>query len=510
MKAAGDSAPRATTTSHAPRVIVSLRNADLIQGGHALLKDISWELRAGEHWGVVGTNGAGKTSFLRLIAGTASQPADRGERRYDFGFGTQRDAVEAQRYITLVGHELQDRYQRLDLNYTALEVVLSGIFRTDVPRREARPEELARATQLIERLGLTELAPRPFLELSRGEQRRVLIARALGFEPQVLVLDEPAAGLDTANRRTLHAMIEEVSHSTAIIYSAHEAHVLPHPINRVVHLSGGRIISAGVFEPSAPSAEAEDASPGVGATAGAPALETREKPASAPLIDIEHGEVWIGERRILTDLTWRLAPDEHWLVRGSNGSGKSTFLRLLHGQFRSATGGSIHWPALGDPRNIWVLRRNVAWVSPELQAAYLYPSTVHACVASGFESSIGLMRRPTKDEALWIEALLERFELTAFAKRSLPTLSYGQMRRVLIVRALVNKPRVLLLDEPWEGLDTPTLEMMHRYLIQIIAQGTQLVCASHVPRDLECFTHEMEINAGHIVRSERLATLSAR
>jgi molybdate transport system ATP-binding protein len=500
----------ASGSTHARRVIVSMRDVDVRTGGHTLLHRINWELAAGEHWGVVGGNGAGKTSFLRLVAGELSPPADSGARRYDFGFGVQRDAVAAQRYITLVGHELQDRYQRLGLDFTALEVVLSGVFRTDVPRREPKPPELARATELIERLGLTDLAPRPFLELSRGEQRRVLIARALGFAPQILILDEPAAGLDAATRNTLHAMIEELSHSTAVIYSAHEARNLPHPINRVAHLAAGRIVSQGPFTPSAaaPSGAAFEQRDRRARRDAAPVRDASAAPQTPPLISIEHGEVWIGERRVLTDLNWRLRAQEHWLIRGRNGSGKSTFLRLLHGQFRSATGGSIHWPALGDPRNIWVLRRKVAWVSPELQAAYLYPATVRGCVTSGFESSIGLMRRPTKDEATWVETLLERFELTALAERSLKTLSYGQMRRVLIVRALVNKPRVLLLDEPWEGLDTATLAMMHRYLVQIIAQGTQLVCASHVPRDFDCFTHELEIEDGRIVRTQRLSVRS--
>lgn len=503
-----DASEPSTPATDARRIIVSLRNVDVVSGGHTLLEKINWELAAGEHWGVVGANGAGKTSFLKLVAGELSPPAELGARRYEFGFGEQRDAVAAQRYITLVGHELQDRYQRLNLDFTAYEIVLSGVFRTDVPRRDATPDELARATELVERLGLSELAPRPFLELSRGEQRRVLIARALGFAPQVLILDEPAAGLDQGMREQLDAMIEEVAHSTAIVYSAHEASALPHPINHIVHLASGRITSQGPFTPTSNEARAHTV-PTSRPRGASYTTETIEDSDTSAVIAIDHGEVWIGERRVLCDLNWRLAPGQHWLVRGQNGSGKSTFLRLLHGQFRSATGGSIHWPALGDPKNIWVLRRKVAWVSPELQAAYLYPSTVRACAASGFESSIGLMRRPNKEEAEWLETLLERFELARFAERSLRTLSYGQMRRVLIVRALVNKPQVLLLDEPWEGLDSPTLAMMHDYLLQIIAQGTQLVCASHVPRDFDCFTHELEIRDGKIVRMQQLETFPA-
>ena len=86
-------------------------------------------------------------------------------------------------------------------------------------------------------------------------------------------------------------------------------------------------------------------------------------------------------------------------------------MRLLHGQLRPALGSEVRWPALGDPRNVWTLRRQVAWVSPELQAAYRYPTTVRECIASGFESSIGLTRRPNDEEARRVEELLEEFAL---------------------------------------------------------------------------------------------------
>jgi molybdate transport system ATP-binding protein len=490
----------ATSERRAGRPMIALRNADVVVGGHTVLHAIDWELHAGEHWGIVGANGSGKTSFLKLISGTLAPPVDRGTRRYDLGFGVQRDGVLVQQHITLLGHELQDRYRRLGWNFSVRDVVLSGVFRTDVPRAEATLADIERAERLLAELELGHLAGRPFLELSRGEQRRVLLARSLAFEPKILLLDEPAAGLDASMRQRLNHTIEQISRHVTIIYTAHELRDLPSVINRFARLIGGRIVASGPF--TGADREAPLSRPAAGRTATAPRPAQRTTGTGKPLIELEHVSVWIGERRLLDDLNWRLGADEHWLVRGTNGSGKSTFLRLLHGQFRSDTGGSISWPALGNPRNIWTLRRKVAWVSPELQAAYLFPSTVRACIASGFESSIGLMRRPTREEARWIDTLLERFELATFAERALTTLSYGQMRRVLIVRALVNKPRVLLLDEPWEGLDTPTLAMMHGYLEQIIAQGTQLVCASHVPRDLDCFTHELEIHDGRIARAD--------
>src|SRR6185503_8613503 len=161
----------------APAPLVRFEHVDVALEGVPILHDVSWQLARGEHWGIVGANGSGKSTLLGLIGGTVWPAPGSGERRYDFGAGTETDAVRARSEIVVVSHELQDRYARLNWNFAALDVVLSGIYRTDVPRRhpETRERKLALAT--MAELGVSVLAPRRFLELSRGEQRRVLIAR---------------------------------------------------------------------------------------------------------------------------------------------------------------------------------------------------------------------------------------------------------------------------------------------------------------------------------------------
>jgi molybdate transport system ATP-binding protein len=223
-----------------------------------------------------------------------------------------------------------------------------------------------------------------------------------------------------------------------------------------------------------------------------------------PLVEVAHADVWLGARHVLNDLNWRLEPGQQWLVTGANGSGKSSFLRLLHGQLRPALGSELRWPALGNPRNVWALRRQVAWVSPELQAGYRYPTTVRACIASGFESSIGQTRALRAEEIARVAELLAEFELNLLADRQLASLSYGQARRALIARALVNRPRLLLLDEPWEGLDASVAALFNGMLATIVAHGTHLVCASHLRTYREHFTHELVLEDGRILSAAKL------
>jgi molybdate transport system ATP-binding protein len=476
------------------RAMVRLDNVDVKIAGTTILRGIDWRLEAGACWGVIGANGSGKSTFLALVAGELWPAPHQGSRIYDFGRGAERDAVAARRAITLVGHELQDRFTRLDWNFRTEDIVLSGVVRTDIPRRNTRAADRNRVGALLEQLDLDHLASRRFLELSRGEQRRVLIARALAFEPRVLVLDEPASGLDASARADLNELIARAAATAAVVCSAHEAHDLPDVVSDVLVLAHGTIAARG---PRAQFALATHAT----VEHAAHSVEPRSRSSGPALVEIEHADVWLSGRRILEDLCWRLEAGEQWLIKGRNGAGKSTFLKLLHGQMRAARGGTVRWPALAQgvaPPNVWRLRRRIGYVSAELQAEYRYAATVRECIASGLDSSIGLTRRLTASEEDATRELLERFALTTFAARPLTTLSYGQMHRVLLARTLVNRPRLLLLDEPWQGLDAATRALVRRELEASMTSGLQVVCVSHTEATRLDYTNVAEIAAGRL------------
>jgi molybdate transport system ATP-binding protein len=217
-------------------VAFDLEGVTVLVDGRPVLDDVTWRVGTGEAWAVTGANGAGKSTLLRLLAGE-EQPALGTVRRLDLG--PRADRSEVARRVGQVSPELQARH-RLEASGEA--VVLSGSLGTvglaEAPTDEAR----ARAAATLDRLGLRHLAPRAFLSCSYGEQRLLLMARALAPGPEVLLLDEPMAGLDPGARAAMGAAIASAAAAgaTLVLVTHHEDEV-PAAAFRRARLEAGRL-----------------------------------------------------------------------------------------------------------------------------------------------------------------------------------------------------------------------------------------------------------------------------
>ena len=186
-------------------------------------------------------------------------------------------------------------------------------------------------------------------------------------------------------------------------------------------------------------------------------------------------------------------------MHGRNGAGKTTLLRTLYGDHAVAAGGTIERAGVVPGVPLESFRKRVGLVAPHLQADYPRELTVATVVQSGRHASIGLQEAPTAADREAARAALANFGLTRFATRTLAQLSYGQSRRVLFARAWVNAPRLLLLDEPFAGVDLPTRRSLAARLARTAAHCA-VVLATHRPQDWQrCATHELQLYAGRAV-----------
>ncbi|MDH3509589.1 MAG: ATP-binding cassette domain-containing protein [Gammaproteobacteria bacterium] len=472
-----------------------MRRAAVDLGGRRILDDLDWTLLPGEHWALFGTNGSGKTTFLRLIAGQQwPTPSPPHQRTYDFGNGSEEHAVYAHQYIRLLSPELQDRYYRFNWNPTGWALIATGFADSPILRRQPEAPQVQAISDLVECLKIGCLINRRFLEMSRGEQRKLLLARAVIRSPRVLLLDEICDGLDQSARHQLLGFIDDLSGlGVHFVFASHRRQEIPRAINRYMILQNGRIADAGHMANLDRLAAADT---GVVDKVSGQHQRGSDAPESV-LIAIENADLYRGDVRVLTALNWRLRANQNWLIRGSNGSGKSTLIKLLHAEIRPALGGRIAWFGMRPPINVWQLRKRLGIVSDDLQSNYSEAVTVYQCVASGFFASIGRIPLLTARQKRCIDKWIEILELDALRAKRIDQLSYGQFRRVLMARALVQRPDILLLDEPMSGLDSDSMALIWSLLVRLSSQGTRIVMASHEREIIGgLFTHQLTLENG--------------
>jgi iron complex transport system ATP-binding protein len=226
-----------------PDVVFRAWGVDLVRDGQLLLSQLTVTIRAGEHWALLGPNGAGKSSLLQIMA-THAYPS-RGHADL-LGYRLGRVNVFALR--PRIGHV--SPHHRVDPQRTAGEVVLTGVTGTIqlVPRREITAGERSRAAALMDLMGVADRADRAWNVLSQGERTRTLIARALMTRPDLLLLDEPAAGLDVAGREQLLTSVDELRDrqpGLATVLVTHHLEELPASTTHALLLRGGQILAAG-------------------------------------------------------------------------------------------------------------------------------------------------------------------------------------------------------------------------------------------------------------------------
>lgn len=474
-------------------VEVDLAGVGLRLGGRDVLRSITWRIRSGERWVLMGANGAGKTQLLKLVAGDVWPTPGRGRRHYRWKGEHFDEPLGVKDEIAYVGAERQDRYEHYQWNHRVLTVVGTGLTRSDAPQGSLNPAQREQAQRFLARLGIKELAARRFLTLSYGQRRLVLLARALAQRPRLLLLDELLNGLDAVNRPRVLALLRQLSRGALPwVLSTHRVEDIPPFATHLCLLDRGRIRWSGPIA-AAPAVQAGKAS-------SVPSRRRQSAAGGPILISVRNGWVWLGQRAVLRRLDFSIRRGECWVVHGANGSGKSTLMRALHGDLGVASQGELRRRGIEAGVPLEEFKRRVGLVAPELQANHPLHLRVLDVVASGLAASIGLVEEAGAAQLRRARALLRRFGLASLAERTLRALSYGQLRRVLFARAWMAEPAILLLDEPYTGLDVRTRRVLMREVERAAARGVTIVLTSHHRDEWPASTtHEIELAGGNAV-----------
>jgi molybdate transport system ATP-binding protein len=366
---------------------------------------------------------------------------------------------------------------------------------------------------------LERLRERRISEMSKGQLRRTLLARALAGNPRVLILDECFSGIDPESRADLMRNVDDaVRAGLTVIYTTHRLEERLETTSHELHLEKGRAVKMGAFANNLKpeSAEARIASPG-----------TNSAPISnlEPLIEIESADVYLGEvlgsetapdgmgaaskKRVLEQISWQVFPGEQWVIIGHNGAGKSTLAKLVLGEINPAFGGTVR--RFGRERMaIWERQSRIGLISSDVQIRHRVDAPGSVIVASGLGGSVGWVRDLEPQEMDRVDELLAALEISDLRDRSALQTSHGQLKKLLIARALVTNPEIVILDEPFDYLDAHSRNLLLG-LIERESERTQFITVAHrledIPRNV---THGLWLESGRVRFAGLLTELLAR
>lgn len=327
--------------------------------------------------------------------------------------------------------------------------------------------------------------------LSSGELRKFQLTKTLLSDPRVLIMDNPFIGLDVQTREQLHQLLKELTERTSlqVILVLSKTDDIPSFITHVVPVADrvcGDKITLQEYLSQIEKIPAHVLSE-----------EKRKKILELPyaeglyhadrVVELDKVSIRYGERTILKELDWTVKCGEKWALSGENGAGKSTLLSLVCADNPQsyACAISLFGRKRGSGESIWEIKKHIGYVSPEMHRAYSKNLPAIDIVASGLYDSIGLYRKPRECDREICEMWMDVFGIADLKDRSFLQLSSGEQRLVLLARAFVKDPELLVLDEPLHGLD-----MRNRRLAKDVIEtfcereGKTLIMVTHYQEEL--------------------------
>jgi molybdate transport system ATP-binding protein len=468
-------------------IFLTLKAVTVQVSGVKLLDSLDWTICRGEQWAVVGPSGGGKTVLAHTLLG------------HHFAGGLIGPET---RHIAMVEqqHRFRGRPGATDLYYQ------QRFNSADADSTITVAEELADAgvsgasdDEWLDPLHVRALLPKPLIQLSNGENKRVQLAIALLEKPELLILDNPFLGLDVEGRHVLHAIIDRLAAGGMQILLITGEREIPACITDVARLDRGRWSFMG------PRAEFRPVEP-VNTIRLDHSILNRLRRADSeeadhPVVITMRGvTIRYGASTILDNIDWQVRKGERWNVSGPNGAGKSTLLSLITADNPQAYANQI-WlfgRRRGTGETIWEIKQKIGFVSPELHLYFDSGASCFEVVASGLYDTIGLFRPLTMEQEEEVMLWMKLLALQDLQTRRLPQLSAGQQRMVLLARALIKNPPMLILDEPCQGLDDEQTAYF-RELITVLCEAFDktLIYVSHYRQELpRCIDKYLRLEQG--------------
>lgn len=489
------------------KAIINIQEGVVRMPEWRMAEPVNFTLCDGEQLAIVGPNGGGKTMLVNILTG--SHPLLMRDPEYDFSPSDNKSVSDNIKYITFrdayggdndKAYYLQQRWNQTEIDDATPTVAqkLDAAYKIAGNDNEQRR---AFRDKLYDMFNMRALLDKHIILLSSGELRKLKLTETLFSQPRVLIMDNPFIGLDAGTRdqlKELFASIVKEDHIQIILVLS-KTDDIPSFITHVVEVKDRHVgkkmtreeyLNSQVPTPSQVLSESK-------AEAIRNLPYNNKEYHSHEVAKLNQVSIRYGSRTILKELNWTVLNGERWALSGQNGAGKSTLLSLICADNPQSYACDI--ALFGIPRgsgeSIWDIKKHIGFVSPEMHRAYQKDIPAIRIVASGLKDSVGLYAKPSAEEyetcRFWLGIFgLEGKENTTFLK-----LSSGEQRLVLLARAFVKDPELLILDEPLHGLDN-TNRMLVKNVIDTFMQreNKTLIMVTHYEEELPtCIDHKIRL-----------------
>ena len=465
---------------------IKIEKASIAKGINVIIKDLNWLVESGQHWIISGNCGVGKTTLVEFLA--YKHRLATGSRSYPFlGENPSMEKFrKAVRYISFMDttqlfqnlrdiHYYQQRFNAFDSDghLTARQYIEHDGYSIEGNER------------LLKAIGIYDLLDLDRIKLSSGQTRKLLLAKVLLSQPQILIIDNPYLGLDKESRKVLNDLLDTLAKDPqlTIILSGHHKE-LPKCVNHRLHFQNDGSFKMGLLEDTIPEepnlsmdqqllAEIKNC------------FDEKDPHGLSEILSLKDVSVIYDGKEILKPINWQVKPGEKWVIYGPNGIGKSTLLSLIYADNPQAYSKEIYLfgRKRGTGETIWDIKRQIGFTSPELHAYFRENHQAMQIVLTGLTDTFVLRKKPTDGDLKLAQLLFHYFGIEEAAEMPFRKCSTGTQRLILFMRSLIKVPPVLLLDEPFQGLDEIFIEKAKRLLEHVLRPDQSLIFISHYRKE---------------------------
>lgn len=449
-------------------------------------------LSSREQIAIVGPNGSGKSTLIEYVRG-AKQPLQ-GHSAWHATINGH-SIKEQTRYITF-----RDSYGSADSTYYYQQRWNSTEIE-DYPFIKDIFPDIADSSwkeTLYSVFSMERILNKRIVTLSSGEMRKYQLARMLSQHPSLLIIESPYIGLDAPTRDELNVLLKHLisEWNMQIILILSRAEDIPDFITHVYPVVNGEFRNKQSRTDFLEKTDSIFPDRPTDFTAEEHLINRIHMQHSDcnELVYCNNVSLKYSGRTILNPVTWRICKGERWALLGPNGCGKSALLSMIYADNPQsyACNISLFGFKRGSGESIWEIKKQIGYVSPEMHRSYMRHLPVIDIVASGLYDTIGLYRQISEQDKNRCLVWMQIFSITQFADRDFTTLSSGEQRMVLLARAFVKNPELVILDEPLHGLDKYNrIKVMHIINHYCTHFDKSAIIVTHYPEELpDCITNQ--------------------